>query len=521
MSVPWGVVAFATVLAFGTAAGSGTRPGFRTRITQRGLDYARDVGLDIVSKEIKQLKIPDVSAQSGGAKAKLYDIKFVKQPEPTASVVPLHELGLRLAVANINAELSAKYGADIKMSFFKMKSTGTIRVVTENMKLVLDTHIGRDNAGRPSLYKFFCKGSGVIRVTFKGGWSNLLNLGSKVFQSKIRSVIIAQICTNTIKEIKRQIDLHVIPVRETVAEDYELDFSMVRFPKFEPTHVELYSKGEINIKDRHIRMPFSPPEIPLFHQHNKKMAYVYVTDYLLNSGFMAAFKNQQLSGYVNESLLPAQVKDFMKTTCPMSLCLGSLLPNIGKRYPGAASSIHIYATQSPTVHVRGASIGLAGWGVVNITVTDKDGKEQPVMSATLSGTANFTVHVSNSRVFFNIVKLTPKVTVVKSAVDDNGLGAILEPVLKIASEGLLLPRLTDLGFEGIPLPKVKDLRFVDTEILPDKTEHVVIVGTDIRLEPYDPDAEDEIKKTLEMFQSLPKISMSSSPIFADVEGSSA
>ena len=31
-------------------------------------------------------------------------------------------------------------------------------------------------------------------------------------------------------------------VRETVAEDYELDFSMVRFPKFEPTHVELYSK---------------------------------------------------------------------------------------------------------------------------------------------------------------------------------------------------------------------------------------------------------------------------------------
>ena len=62
-------------------------------------------------------------------------------------------------------------------------------------------------------------------------------------------------------------------------------------------------QGEINIKGGHIRMPFSPPEIPLFQQHNNKMAYVYVTDYLLNSGFMAAFKNQQLSGYVNESLV--------------------------------------------------------------------------------------------------------------------------------------------------------------------------------------------------------------------------
>ena len=43
-------------------------------------------------------------------------------------------------------------------------------------------------------------------------------------------------------------------------------------------------------------------------------------------------------------------------------------------------------------------------------------------------------------------------------------------------------------------------------------QHVVIVGTDFRFEPYDPDAEDEIKKTLEMFPSF-------SPIFADVEGS--
>ena len=31
-------------------------------------------------------------------------------------------------------------------------------------------------------------------------------------------------------------------VRQTVAKDYELDFSMVRFPKFEPTYFELYSK---------------------------------------------------------------------------------------------------------------------------------------------------------------------------------------------------------------------------------------------------------------------------------------
>ncbi|KAK2191215.1 hypothetical protein NP493_55g02011 [Ridgeia piscesae] len=431
---------------------------------------ARDVGLDIVSKEIKKLKIKDISGQVGAVKAELHHIKLVKQPKPTASLVPLPRRGLRLAVADIDAELSAKYRAYMKTSFFNVEKTGTIRVVTENMKLILDAVIGRDSAGRPSLTKLFCKGSGVIKVTFRGTWSTLLNLGCRVFQSKIRSLIIAQVCTNTIKEIKRQMHVRDIPVRQTVAKDYELDFSMVRFPKFEPTYFELYSKGEIKLKDGHIRMPFSPPEIPLFKQHNKKMAYVYITDYLLSSGFMAAFVNRKLTVYVNNSLLPAQVRGFMKTTCPMSLCLGTLMPKIGKTYPGAATNIRIYATEGPTVHVRGASMGLAGWGVVNIMVTGKDGKQQPIMSATLSGTANFTVHVSNSRVFFNIVKLTPKVTVVKSALDDNGLGAIVEPLLKIASKAFLLPKLTDLGFKGISLPKVKDLQFVDTEILPDKTE---------------------------------------------------
>ena len=62
-------------------------------------------------------------------------------------------------------------------------------------------------------------------------------------------------------------------------------------------------QGEIKLKDGHIRMPFSPTEIPLFKQHNKKMAYVYITDYLLSSGFMAAFVNRKLTVYVNNSLV--------------------------------------------------------------------------------------------------------------------------------------------------------------------------------------------------------------------------
>ena len=60
-------------------------------------------------------------------------------------------------------------------------------------------------------------------------------------------------------------------------------------------------QGIINIKGGHTQMPSSPPEIPSFQHANKKMAYVYVTDYMFNSGLMAAFVNKKLTRFFNNS----------------------------------------------------------------------------------------------------------------------------------------------------------------------------------------------------------------------------
>jgi len=40
--------------------------------------------------------------------------------------------------------------------------------------------------------------------------------------------------------------------------------------------------------------PFHVAAIPPFNQHNQKMAYVYVTDYVANTGWYSAVRNGDL-----------------------------------------------------------------------------------------------------------------------------------------------------------------------------------------------------------------------------------
>ena len=50
-------------------------------------------------------------------------------------------------------------------------------------------------------------------------------------------------------------------------------------------------------------------------------------------------------------------------------------------------------------------------------------------------------------------------------------------------------------------------------------QHIVIVGTDVLLEPYGQDDENELQQTLEMFQTLPKLSLSTNWAKEDIEAS--
>jgi len=54
--------------------------------------------------------------------------------------------------------------------------------------------------------------------------------------------------------------------------------------------------------------PFHPPSIPVHPEHQDKMLYLYITNYLINSGFYAAANDGRLSlSFSNDNASTKQV----------------------------------------------------------------------------------------------------------------------------------------------------------------------------------------------------------------------
>ena len=62
----------------------------------------------------------------------------------------------------------------------------------------------------------------------------------------------------------------------------------------------IFDKGVFLLPDL-IEPPFVQSSIPAFPRHNDRMAYVYVTDYLANSGWYAALRNNKLQFSIDEN----------------------------------------------------------------------------------------------------------------------------------------------------------------------------------------------------------------------------
>jgi hypothetical protein len=58
-------LSIALIVQFAVGVTSAANPGFKTEITQTGLDYVRQVGIPILISELQNLNIPDQSGSTG------------------------------------------------------------------------------------------------------------------------------------------------------------------------------------------------------------------------------------------------------------------------------------------------------------------------------------------------------------------------------------------------------------------------------------------------------------------------
>eukprot|EP00075_Anas_platyrhynchos_P039657 XP_027328910.1 bactericidal permeability-increasing protein-like [Anas platyrhynchos] len=97
-----------TVLALGLALSGATNPGFVVRITQAGLDYAKQHGVAILEEELAQLKLQDISGES-----RIPVLGKVRYEISGISLVPNE--GLQVSISNAFAELDGNWRVKLRI----------------------------------------------------------------------------------------------------------------------------------------------------------------------------------------------------------------------------------------------------------------------------------------------------------------------------------------------------------------------------------------------------------------------
>ncbi|XP_053402306.1 lipopolysaccharide-binding protein-like [Mercenaria mercenaria] len=470
-------------------------PGFKARITNKGLKYANDVAIQALKANVQKLKIPNQSGKASGFKYDITNINVQQFNPPTSTlgIVP----GDGLSWKGSNAAI--KVHGDFHYKKWFISDGGSFDASVSGVSFSLGVDIGNDVNGRPTIAARSCS-SNVADVSFKfhGGMAWLYNLFRSKVEGVIKDTLKKQMCTLINKEINEDGEKKLAKLKVTtpLGKKFLLDYRLTQKPSFQTQYMETFHKGEIFwLSSPTTESPLIPPPMPT-NTDTDSMLYLWVSDYMFDTIGYTAQKHGFLVYNMTQKDLPPSGRGVLNTTCDgfIPKCIGKLIPQIGEKFPNSVVELRMNSTQTPTMNVSSAGVSLNFAGKIDLYAT-KPGTSSTPFLLSLNAIMFTTVNVSiqNELLYARINDLKLKLKVGKSAVGKVS-DVFLDFLIKQALNAYLIPQLNDLGKKGFPLPVTGEIKFTNTKI--SFAKDTVLISTDLSYTPSSQDPSDDLSGPL-------------------------
>ncbi|KAA0721459.1 BPI fold-containing family C protein [Triplophysa tibetana] len=301
MMIVWCVLALLALVPVSTA----TNPGVKVKLTQKGLDYGRQLGVATLQQKFRTISIPDQSGKGksfiGKVEYSLKGIRIVNLQLPTSTVGLVSGNGVRLSIDNANIKAQGNWR--VKYRRF-IKASGSFDLTVSGVTISVNIAVNNDNRGRPSVSMTSCTANlRDVNVRFSGRLSWLYNLFRSFIERPIRNSLRAQICPLVAKSIPDiNAELATLNVVAKVDNYLEIDYSMLGSPLISSESIELGLKGVFyNIRQRN-EPPFSAKPFSLPSQ-NTNMLYIGLSAFTVNSAAFAYHNAGAFSFDITDDLL--------------------------------------------------------------------------------------------------------------------------------------------------------------------------------------------------------------------------
>ncbi|VDK30096.1 unnamed protein product [Gongylonema pulchrum] len=328
-------------------------PGVKIRLTRRGAEHIKSVGIKILNEEIPRLsgfKMQHSFSERGvTGDVQLSDIRVLRYSPPQyTSLEFVPPAYLILQTSGIDITLAGRFTGIVALLPVSGSVTGDIRRMTVRLRTQFKT--APDGLMQVKVIDCFT----VVE------YSHFFISADGPLNSFVQTI--ERLAYTDLSDPFRTIDtvdnLVIEKLLRRFIKGLYVDNRNIADPIITPEYFETQQKGEIRYKGDSRPTPFNPPPMRTGND-SSRMLHFYGSQYLFNSLLYHAYEDDRMivEASIDETVLPLEYKSMVRTSCGStatandtfisSLCLGTLIPEIANRYPNRTSSFLLLPHQVP------------------------------------------------------------------------------------------------------------------------------------------------------------------------------
>ncbi|KAM4672087.1 BPI fold-containing family C protein [Amazona ochrocephala] len=377
-------------------------PGLKVRITQKGLDYGRRIGLELLKQEVLKETFPSWSGQES------------------------------FSIVKVNYVISSK-------------DQGGITVSISGLFIAVIIKVSRDSTGRLSMLLHDCQTSiNSVKVKLSAGSSWIYSFLSGYIEKPVHTKLNKNLCLN-IKYKIQMMDAHLRnhKVLNQIDAFVQIDYSLVSSPAVFKSHMNLDLKGTVYPVGNRTDPPFVPAPFALPNKDDS-MLYLGVSSYFLKSASLAYYKAGAFNITMSKELAttfnlnPALFKDFVPeialsylTACPMLLKL--------------------MATSPPVVSLNADRCILHITGCVEVFAVLPYSTTQYIFAGNLTASTRVYLTITKQKLIISLLLKRLQFSLLHSILGFSEQMSLAENFLSYALRSAVIPVINDKLGKGFPL----------------------------------------------------------------------
>jgi len=464
-------------------------PGFRVCLTNKGMDYAREVEMPILAQELQSLTIPDISGSAESPVGHIdYDISNIKASTVNlgTSAIDSQTDGIHLDLNSATIGLTAHWHYR-EHSWPHVSDSGSVDISAEDISINLVLDVGMSSSHEPTISIPSCSG-GVhkIDLKFHGGASWLYNLFTGLIGDTVKDALNKELCSEIQKELVETGNklLSTLPTTVDLDDYAEINFELIQAPNTTSTYLLTSHRGAFVTKSHNTTLPpFNAAPVP-YPSNVTRMFYLFIDEYLARSAGWAYQQAGYLQWVITNNDVPSGFPVQLTTAS-----LGQLVPGLLNVCANCTMDMHLAAIEDPLAIQINASTGLDLVLTFNISTyinppTGTNGTDKFAFALQARIFGDGTVHLYTNQdteyIGANISFVKVDLAVVDSAVGKID-PSLLQDVMNVFCQEVIVPQLNKHITQGFPIPTVDGLTFVGPEIV--FGDGYVRIDTDISYTP--------------------------------------